>query len=104
RMEPFRKILVPVDFSAHSVKAIEYAGDLARRYQASVTLAHVYQAVAFTLPEGYVLHTAAQLATMIEAFEAQLEALKAKAEAAGALRVDTTLLHGVPASEIVSFA
>lgn len=34
----FRKILVPTDGSPHALRAAEYAADLARRYQAEVTL------------------------------------------------------------------
>jgi nucleotide-binding universal stress UspA family protein len=103
-MKPFSKILVPVDFSNHSAEAVRYAADLSRRYEASVTLAHIYQPVAYALPEGYVLYTVAQLASMMSEFEKQLEAAKAHAQAAGALSVDTKVLQGVVSSEIVSFA
>jgi nucleotide-binding universal stress UspA family protein len=34
----FRKILVPTDGSRYALRAAEYAADLARRYQAEVTL------------------------------------------------------------------
>lgn len=37
----FRHILCPVDFSAHSDRAMEYAGDLAQRFQADLTVLHV---------------------------------------------------------------
>ncbi len=36
-----KKILVPVDGSAHSVKAVELASDLASKYDAQVILLHV---------------------------------------------------------------
>ena len=36
-----KKILVPVDGSAHSLKAVELAGDLATKYDAEVVLLHV---------------------------------------------------------------
>lgn len=103
-MKPFSKILVPVDFSTHSAEAVRYAADLSRRYEASVTLAHVYQPIAYPLPEGFVLHTAAQLANMMLEFGKLLEAAKADAEAAGALRVETEMLQGIASSEIVRFA
>lgn len=42
RVSPaIRHILCPVDFSAHSDRAMEYAGDLARRFQADLTVLHV---------------------------------------------------------------
>ena len=37
-MKPFKKILVPVDFSAHSDAAVSFASDLSRRYDASLEL------------------------------------------------------------------
>lgn len=36
-----RKIVVPVDGSQHSVKAVELASDLASKYDADITLLHV---------------------------------------------------------------
>lgn len=36
-----KKILVPVDFSDASINAIEYAMEIAKRYQSSITLLHV---------------------------------------------------------------
>ena len=103
-MKPFTKILIPVDFSSHSDEAVRFAADLSRRYEASVTLVHVYEIVAYALPDGYILYTESQLASMMSEFERLLEAAKANAEAAGALRVDTKMLQGVVSSEIVGFA
>src|SRR6266542_5961639 len=42
-MKPFRKILVPVDISNEARPAIDTAAGLARRYEASVDLFHVWQ-------------------------------------------------------------
>lgn len=103
-MKPFGRILVPVDFSAHSAEAIRCAADLSPRYDAPVTLVHVFQPVEYALPEGYVLFATSQLASMMAEFEKQLDAAKADAEAAGALRVETKLLQGMVSSEIVTFA
>jgi nucleotide-binding universal stress UspA family protein len=41
RIPTFRHILCPVDFSSHSDKAMEYAGELALRFQADLTVLHV---------------------------------------------------------------
>lgn len=38
-----KTILVPVDFSSHSEKALEHAVELARRFDARVELLHCYQ-------------------------------------------------------------
>jgi len=103
-MQPVKKILVPVDFSAHSQEAVRAAADLSQRYDASVTIVHVFEPVAYPLPEGYALYTPQQLANLANEFEKLLVTAKRDAEAAGARRVDTRGLQGIAASEIVDFA
>jgi nucleotide-binding universal stress UspA family protein len=93
-----------VDFSVHSAPAIEAAVDLSRRYDGLMTLVHVYDPVAYALPEGYVLFTPSQFERLISALEQQLEATKKTAVELGALRVDTRLLQGFPAGEITDYA
>ena len=100
-MKTFTKILVPVDFSLHSDEAIRYAADLARRYEAPLTLVHAYQPIAYALPEGFVVYTPDHFANMLTEFRKQLHVAKAAAEAAGAARVEIDLLQGDVASEIV---
>ena len=49
----FNKILVPVDGSAHSDRAVETAADLALRYGARVEILHVMEKIAAgRVPEG----------------------------------------------------
>ena len=55
-MEGFRKILVPVDFSDHSARALESAMSLARAFGAELHLLHCYQInVGAISPYGIVL-------------------------------------------------
>ena len=103
-MNTFSKIVVPVDFSTHADEAIRTAADLSGRYDASVTLVHVYEPIAYTLPEGYVLCSPQQLADLLTELDRLLASAKRDAEAAGARRVETQQLQGVTASEIVEFA
>lgn len=103
-MKPFKKILVPVDFSPHSREAIRTAADLATKYGSSLTLVHVFQPVALTLPEGYVLFSAQQLVDINDRFEALLASGKKDAQSDGAQSVETALLQGSPAPQIVEFA
>ena len=42
-MEAFNRILVPVDFSAHSELALRYATTLADRFSATVEVLHVVE-------------------------------------------------------------
>ena len=103
-MKPFQRILVPVDFSAYSGEAVRVAADLARRYDAALTLAHVYDPLVYALPDGYVLFTQPQLERLFEALEQQLAGAKAQALEAGAPRAETKLLQGFVAGQISEYA
>jgi nucleotide-binding universal stress UspA family protein len=48
-----QKILVPIDFSPESIKAIKYAAALAKQYEAAITLLHVVEPIHFVLDYGY---------------------------------------------------
>ncbi len=55
-MEEFRKILVPVDFSEHSARALEHAKGLAKVFAAELHLLHCYPInVGAVLPYGIVI-------------------------------------------------
>ena len=103
-MKPFKKILVPTDFSPHSQEALRTAVDVAQKYGASITLIHVYEPVAYTLPEGYVLVTPQQLVDLNSELERRLAKAKAEAVQAGVREISTELLQGPPPHEIVDFA
>lgn len=100
-MQPFKKILVPVDFSDHSAEAVRTASDLSRRYDAPLTIVHVFDPVVYALPEAYVLFTAEQLDKLVSALEAQLADVKKMAAESGAVRVETRLLHGLVGTKIL---
>jgi nucleotide-binding universal stress UspA family protein len=99
-----RKILVPLDFSALSKEALLWAIDLARRYDASLTLLHVYQPISFALPEGYVLPTPSVLADLEVSLGKSLDDARRDVEEKSGMRVDTKLLQGAPFAEIVRLA
>jgi nucleotide-binding universal stress UspA family protein len=103
-MTPIKKILVPTDFSVHSAEATAWAADLARRYDASVTLIHVYQPVSMALPEGYVLMSANALADLLSELDGALAKAKEDMAATERITPETMLLQGVPFAEIVQFA
>lgn len=103
-MKPFRKILVPVDFSTHSARAVEVAAELARRYEGSVDLVHVFDPMAYPLPDGYVMFTRPQLDEMFARFDAELAKYEQTALALGAPRVKTHVRQGPCAAEICNFA
>ncbi len=103
-MQPFSKILVPTDFSQHSEQALPVAADLARRYDAPITLLHVYEAVLHAVPESYLLYSTQHLPELLKALEHQLEKQQALLRAMEVKNVEIKMLEGAPFVEIVGFA
>ena len=100
----YKKILVPVDFSVHSAEATRVAADLAKRFDSSITLVYVYDPLAYSLPDGFVMMSQGDVDRLLGAFRVQLAGSRQMALDAGAPRVDTRLLTGPVAGEIVEFA
>ena len=97
-------ILVPIDFSPSADQAMAWAMDLARRYGASLMVAHVLQPVAWPAsPDGMMLTPTDVLATTRRELGASLERTRASIEAAG-IATKAALLDGTPAAEIASLA
>ena len=100
----YEKILVPTDFSACSVEATRGAADLARRFDAGLTLVHAYDLLAYALPDGFQLLPQSERERLLEAFQVHLSLAQRQALDAGAPRVETKLLHGSVARELIDFA
>jgi nucleotide-binding universal stress UspA family protein len=101
-MKPFKKLLVPVDFSQASDAALDLAISVAKTSGASLTLLHVYGIPAYAFPEGFAL--APEVLTRIAAGAQEgVERLKALHRDAG---VPITALSsaGVPAEDILARA
>jgi universal stress protein A len=103
-MNGFQKILVPVDFSSHSLEAIRVAAELAKRFDASLTLSHVYDPLVYARPDGFLMVPQLDVGRVCDALRAELDGARLRALQAGAPQVETKLLDGVVASEIVEFA
>jgi universal stress protein A len=101
---PFHKILVPIDFSADAEHATQVASELSRIYSAPLMLVHIYDPVAYPLPDGYMMYTPGQLSRMWAEFEERLARARSDARDAGAIQPDARLLQGLTAAEIVRFA
>lgn len=100
----FKKILIPVDFSAHSSFAVKLGADLARRSAASVTVLHVFDPLPYALPADYQVFTPEQREQLQSEIRKSLAALRLRAETGGAARVETQTLEGSPVTEIVRLA
>jgi nucleotide-binding universal stress UspA family protein len=103
-MKSVKKILVPVDFSAHSATLVKVAAELSAQYRAPMSLVHVHQPMNLGMPDGFMSYMPVQLNELLSALQAQLDQVKKDARAAGAYDVDTRLLQGSVAGEIVELA
>ena len=93
---PIRKILVPLDFSAASLRALEYAARVALREGASLGLVHV--------PEIGTVRRGGQVAAPRNAVTRRLKALVGSLAKRGIRRAGDRLLAGDPGQAIVSYA
>jgi nucleotide-binding universal stress UspA family protein len=93
------KVLVPIDFSALSNRAIELAAELASRYGASLTVLHVFEPMVFVVPDGAVLQSPEGLADQLRDTEQLVAKGLAAAQAAGAKDVRSLVRQGGPVEE-----
>ncbi len=98
-----KKILVPVDFSDTSEKALDYAVDLAKSTGASVVVAHAYELPVYGFPDGAFVATVEMATRIMNGAQAALEACVEKRKASG-VTMKTELRQGDPVDEIHSIA
>jgi nucleotide-binding universal stress UspA family protein len=103
-MTPFKKILVPTDFSESAAAALRLASDLSFRFAAPMTLVYVFEMAEYPLPNGYVVFTTQQFERMSEQFNQRLAQEQRAALDAGAHSVTTRLLRGWAPAEITQLA
>lgn len=103
-MQTFRRILVPIDFSAYSENALRVASELSAAFSAPLLLVHVYDPVAYPLPDGYVMYTPGQIDKLWAELDRRLELAQREASSLGAVDPSVRLLQGLTADEIVRVA
>lgn len=99
-----KKILCPTDFSDYSYEALEYAKELAGKYDAKLYVLHViFEPAEYT--GFYVPHISFdKIKTEIEVGARKyIDDLK-KTKLAGMENVETIIVFGVPDEEIIKFA
>ncbi len=101
----FSRILVALDGSEYSLKALGFAIDLAKKYQSQLVLVHVVmrQIYAINPPEAGILAGTA----IVRELEAEGKAILAKGEEtvkAQGLLVEARMRQGVPAEELLRAA
>jgi len=99
-----KKILVPTDFSEFSKQAVDYAVELARRFDAEITLIYVLQDAVALFPEPGVAFPAPgnYLQELQESSQQALERLRESLPAE--MTIQTVLRNGPPFVEIVRYA
>jgi universal stress protein A len=104
--ESINRILVPVDFSAHSDRAVRYATTLANKFGARVSLLHVIEDPFVTgawQAEAFAPHIPELLDEMIKGTRVQFGEMKRQLAAHGFV-VETDVITGSPARAIVEHA
>jgi nucleotide-binding universal stress UspA family protein len=102
-MKAVKKILVPTDFSNDADLAVEFAFDLAEKFDSEVTFLHAYQLPTYVLPDGAILPAAEVVASVMTEAQDRLSALVGRAKEAN-VRATFELRQGVPLTEILGFA
>ncbi len=100
----FDRILVPVDYSAHSLKAVGYAAELAQKLGASLDIVHVWDRPTYISDAILVGHGADQrsLAEMIrENAQNDMKEFLSKVVLATGVKTTDRLLSGDPATVIL---
>ena len=99
-----RTIIVPIDFSPSAEDAKNWAIDLARRYSASLIVAHVVEPIPWPVsPDGLMLTPTDAAASPRRELDAALAEACAAIQRLG-VPAQPALLDGKPASEIAAFA
>ena len=115
-MPLFEKILVPLDGSEHSLRALEIAIQIAKKFDGKITLLHVYSVTARPIlipesttltPPGVPVMMPAEISKLIEATRKAGADILAEGEQkikAEKVQVETMLLEGQIAEEIAKTA
>jgi nucleotide-binding universal stress UspA family protein len=102
-MLALRSILVPTDFSETSDKALDFAIELAQKFDASVVVMHAYEIPVIGFPDGSLVATADVASRIQEAGKKGLEQSLSTRSGRG-VKVTSVLREGRADEEIRSLA
>jgi nucleotide-binding universal stress UspA family protein len=100
---PFRRILVPIDFTEVSTHALDWGIELAASVGASVTVMHSYAIPIAGFPDGALVPTPSIAAALREGAQKALEAA-VQGRRGGAVPLETVLREGEAWEAIVTVA
>jgi universal stress protein A len=101
-----KKILVPIDFSEYSAKAVERALDIAKQNDAEVVLLHVITQDVQACTVDYCLtndEVEKLEKRMVEGAKDRLQKEPAKFPLAKNVKISTEVVQGIPYEEILKF-
>src|SRR5271165_1130756 len=101
KLASIRKVLVAVDLSDHSKATVSYAAEMAKSFDASLTIVHVHQPVALYECASETTYTL--LDDQRRDLEKRLDQLKQKVRETGVV-CDSVYLFGEPAEQISDLA
>jgi len=104
-MIEIRRVLVPTDFSDHSLASLRYGAELAEKFGAELIFLHVIQDLALVMPDA-IMPTPVpvpDLTQMTESAKIAVAELIAR-EKLGRLNPRTEIRFGSPSTEIVAAA
>lgn len=104
-MISIRRVLVPTDFSEHSLPSVRYGAGLAEKFGAELILLHVIQDLALVMPDA-VMPTPIPLPDLENLTESARSALAAlvEREQLGRFHPRMEIRFGSPSAEIVAAA
>jgi nucleotide-binding universal stress UspA family protein len=102
-MLSLNRILVPVDFTETSERALDYAVELARAFRAEMIVMHAYQIPVYGFPDGAYIAAAELAAQMSSAAQGRLDAIIESRKVSG-IPMSSVLRDGVAWEEINAVA
>jgi nucleotide-binding universal stress UspA family protein len=100
----FDRILCPLDFSHHAQRALAVATEMARKFEASLTLLHAYVIPSYPLPEGYVMASSETVAEILSKTQHAMAEARLEAIRKGVAKVDVLMTEGAAFTEIIRVA
>jgi nucleotide-binding universal stress UspA family protein len=98
-----KRILVPVDFTETSDKALEYAAELDKKFDSAITVVHAYQIPVYGFPDGAYIATADIATQIANVAQTRLDALREAYKNRG-VALSVVLRDGVAWEEINAVA
>ncbi|MEZ4403037.1 MAG: universal stress protein [Kofleriaceae bacterium] len=99
-----KRLLLATDFSPQARHALGYAAELSARLDVPLLLVAAFQIPSYPLPEGAIIASQDTIAKLLEHTSRDLAAEVKHATELGAKGVDSVVIEGVAALEIVRLA